>query len=587
VKLGERRPNTKLAGPEHRHLPLHSVPVPPLDLAKVLHAMIPEVAAAFHEYRTYLSIPTTVPPTGGRSALWHVDAAQLVRHGLAEPATHEPSVHICSAFTVVDGDRRRNITWSVDGNSAAHKAGFGSNVPLFHSSVYAAAAIYDAGVQFDLRAGFYQLELTAAERPFFRFYDTQGRLFQMTRLPMGHSAAVDLMQLVTMTIAGNHEVVLPQHRCPHRSPHTYVDGARFAGSPAEAADVLRFWSRSAEFFGATFKAPPLVQQEYDFVGIRFDHRCHTVRLADKTASKIPQSIPTSTTVAELQTLLGRLLFGAGVTRTPLGDFYFAFKAVRRHFNNCNTSRTTLHEPLELTQGCAAKLQQLRDQVLSTVVIRTSPGGISLRFYSDASLKGWGSVLMTDRGRVLVTGGAWGPSELGADISVLEMRAVELGLLAFEVELQSAAHVAIFVDNTSTEAGIRRGNCRSADLAIRLAAAIPLLRALPGRITVGHVPSAENPADPPSRLLDPHASYAEAAGKAHAHKAPIDKSALRWCLTTSEGDKVRDLALWERSWSEDHSLINSSSLRQSVPGRNKSRHARQCAPNAMRATRPAG
>jgi hypothetical protein len=425
VKLGERRPNTKLAGAADRHLPLHSVPVPALLIDRVLAAMVPTSAAAFREFRSYLSVPSTSPPTGSRSALWHADAAQLVRHGLAEPATKEPTVHLCSAFTVVEANKRRNITWSVDGNVAAYEAGFGSKAPLYHSSWYADAAVFDSGVQFDLRAGFYQLELTAAERPFFRFKDSRGALFQMTRLPMGHSAAVDLMQLITMTIAGDHEVARHQFRCPHRSPHTYVDGARFAGSQREGADVLAFWTKSAAHFGATFKAPPVVEQEYDFVGIHFDHRKHTVRLADKTALKIPQSIPTGTTVAELQTLLGRLLFGAGVTRTPLAEFYFALKAIRRHFNNCNNGLVTLHEPVQLTQGCAAKLQQLRASVLSTVKIRRVSPGFSLKLFTDASLEGWGAVLITDRGRVLVTGEKWGPDDKGADISVLEMRAVEL------------------------------------------------------------------------------------------------------------------------------------------------------------------
>jgi hypothetical protein len=569
VKLGERRPKTTLAGPEHRSLPLHAVPVPALNEARVLAAMLPDAVERYHKHRRFLSVRSSVTLAGHRSALWHEDAALLVDTGLAELATVEPTVHLCSAFTVVEEGRRRNITWSKDGNDAAYEAGFVSEAPLQHSSYYADAAVFDCGIQFDLRAGFYQLELTAAERPFFRFKDTEGKLYQMTRLPMGHSAAVDLMQLVTMTIAGDHSVSKPEFRCPHRSPDVYVDGARFAGTGPQAEEVGRLWRKSADFFGATFKDVPMVQTKYDFVGIHFDHKRHTVRLADKTAKKIPFSIPNTTTIAELQALVGRLLFGAGVTRTPLGDYYFALKACRRHFNRVNGGEVSRHTQVELTKGCAAKLQQLRAQVLQTAVIRSVQGTSSMKLFTDASKIGWGAVLMTDRGRVLVTGERWSHADKHLEISVLEMKAVQLGVTAFTRELQSAAQVALLVDNTSVKGAVERGTCRSADLVVALAAAIPGLRELPGRVSVGYVGSKENPADPPSRM-DSGKSYAEASRLAHAHKTRGNDSGLRWCLATGVKAKVRDLALWERSWTEDESLIQSSiPLRQSVQGRDRS------------------
>jgi hypothetical protein len=338
--------------------------------------------------------------------------------------------------------------------------------------------------------------------------------------------------------------------------------------------VAKFWRRSEAFFGATFKAAPVVQETYDFVGIHFDHKEHTVRLADKTAKKIPAVLPTETSVAELQTLVGRLLFGAGVTRTPLGEFYFALKAVRRHFNSVNTGSLSIHAPITLTKGCVAKLQQLRDRVMASVKLHTPSGRTTLKLFTDASLDGWGAVLMSNRGRVLVSGGSWKGADVGKDIAVLELRAVEQGLAAFPGPLGAAEAVTILVDNTSTEASIRRGNCRSEALAQTLASAIPAIRALPGRISVGHVGSAANPADPPSRM-DPKQAYAEAAKRALSHSSPPDTSALRWCFATGAGDKVHDLALWQRSWKEDDSLIHSSSLRQSVSGRNRTcnHHAR--------------
>jgi hypothetical protein len=146
-----------------------------------------------------------------------------------------------------------------------------------------------------------------------------------------------------------------------------------------------------------------------------------------------------------------------------------------------------------------------------------------------------------------------------------MRALEYACHKFKDLLGSAKTVSIFVDNTSVQAGIRRGNARSADLAKALQRVVPQLRDLAARISVGYINTKDNPADPPSRVF-PAQAYDEAARRALSAPTPADceVAGLRWCKTQTSGKgNVSDLALWDRSWPKDTRSFASSPLRQSV------------------------
>jgi hypothetical protein len=111
--------------------------------------------------------------------------------------------------------------------------------------------------------------------------------------------------------------------------HVWVDGLRYAGSRQQVNDALARADARAKTVGATWKVATEAEQKYDFIGVAWDHAAHTVRVADKTAAKIRAVSIEKLSIVELGQLVGRLIFAAGVTRTPLARFYFAMKGAAR------------------------------------------------------------------------------------------------------------------------------------------------------------------------------------------------------------------------------------------------------------------
>jgi len=121
-------------------------------------------------------------------------------------------------------------------------------------------------------------------------------------------------------------------------------------------------------------------------------------------------------------------------------------------------------------------------------------------FTDASLDGWGAVLCLSSGEVHATGERWTNEETTLDISVLECFGVRNGIEAFYDNLVSVGRLEIRVDNSSTEAGLRRGVARAENLNAALGLVLDTLaKELPScRVSVGYVPTKDNPADGPSR-----------------------------------------------------------------------------------------
>ena len=82
----------------------------------------------------------------------------------------------------------------------------------------------------------------------------------------------------------------------------------------------------------------------------------------------------------------------------------------------------------------------------------------LLLFTDASLAGWGATILDDEAC-----GVWSPLEQQEHITLLELRAIRLGLLAFEDVLRGRT-VAVLSDNTTAVSYIKKaGGTRSAEL----------------------------------------------------------------------------------------------------------------------------
>ena len=495
-----RRSATKVCN--DRNVPIHCPPVDPFAWASVLSAATPSVTAELLRLRaTLLSPGTTTFPT---SRLLKADADDLLVSEHVEIVTADnqwQTTGTCTPFFVLEereaGPRRRFILWPKAQNLAAYAGGFKPDVPLDHVSRYLAAVRHECAGLRDLKVAFWQMELSPQERANFRFKDELGRILQPTRLPMGFCASVDILHRITEVVAGSPGFA--RDETPGVDIDCWVDGIRAAGDFDTVRAAMRTIDRRAEELGVTFKEHAAPHADYDFVGVHFDHLQHRTRCKDAILAKLDAEVITA---RDFLALFGRAVFAAGANRTPLAKFYWAIKRMRRLSSQLQKHPQQMWLPLDPPPSPTflAQLAQMRALATQWSPIVAQPKELSAILFSDASFEGWGAVLCVDNGEVFAAGDRWCPRYEGADISVLECEAVRCGLFAFYERLATVGRLELRVDNTSTEAALARGVARADGLN---AALLPVLRHLAEhfpscRTSVGYVPTAQNPADGPSR-----------------------------------------------------------------------------------------
>jgi hypothetical protein len=285
----------------------------------------------------------------------------------------------------------------------------------------------------------------------------------------------------------------------------WIDNIRWFGP---AADVAVASSRADEFArrcNATWKLEDTrdLVQEYDFIGLHFNHAAKTVCLSEKNATKLPDSMPRVISYEDLEVLVGRLIYAAGAMCIPLVKVWWPIKWSRRRYHDFNGGEIQLKDllqiPVSAYRGFVSWLQKAK---VPYHVPRTPVGGVSALF-SDASLGGWGAVLITSLQEVFIAGGTWPTKHESGEINVLEAKALDNGLTHLMDAFLRSPDVAIdiHVDNTSCEAAIRRGVARSPALNVALAPVIEALRMTNIPTTIQYVSTLDNVADAPSRGLE--------------------------------------------------------------------------------------
>ena len=444
------------------------------------------------------------------------DAKQLVSDGIARPVSKQdlarrPTRGVLKAFTVLEPGRRRAIHWP-EVHNAALRGVYRAHLPqLQHSSNYLDIAREECGAVLDLKAGFYQIGIDESMRDLFRFRDNDGQLYEMTRLIMGGSPAVEIMQLVTSVVVGDPYVVRPQYASPAKV-HTYVDGACLYGDAQRVSDALLLAEQNAKYMGATFKDFCLEpRKQFDFVGISFDlrHRdCakHTVRVADNVITKLGSADAarlSSMTGREVEQLVGRLLFCAGVTQCPLVNHYFSMKWAKRVCNAMNTGRLEPHATVTVPPSVVPDLQrwitEARTEHVPRFVDISSDSEMPVLFF-DATLSNYGGVLVLPTNKILITGATFddGKNEI---IAVREAQAGLFCLQDFREALAPYRCVDMRSDNTTVEYSLRRGCARTDTLAKVVCDILKLSVGLDIAIIISRVASVDNPADEPSRQLE--------------------------------------------------------------------------------------
>jgi hypothetical protein len=219
--------------------------------------------------------------------------------------------------------RRRPIAWPKSANERLKVSGYEPQVDLRYFAHYRAAALHEAATLRDLKAGFFEVEIPHYARSQFRFRDAEGRLYEMCRLPMGHSASPEIMQTLTSVLAGDPAFCAEQESFTFSSPGSlavWIDGIRYTGSAADMQQAGDFVDQRAKRFGMTCKPSEsrTAVQDYEFIGVRWDHRDHSIGLATKNLKKLDVNI-LSLSVDELEQFSSRLIWASQVHAVPFSS----------------------------------------------------------------------------------------------------------------------------------------------------------------------------------------------------------------------------------------------------------------------------
>jgi hypothetical protein len=500
--------------------PLKTNTVGLLDLAKkspLWTRALPKVCARLR-YLLHLSFGLRhrdPEPHSRLSRLTCADAFLLARDGIIHAVTAEeelrrPSASWARPFTVVESRAgsdglatmvRRFILWTETANDRINARLYEPQVDLKHISAYTSAVLQDVASLRDFKLGFWQVPIPEAARDQFRFRDNEGCLYEMTRLPMGMTTAPEIMQIISSVVAGD-PLFVRGGEASRSKLHVWIDGFRFVGA---AKDVQRDMARVdafAQSIGIEWKTADSrdAVKTYDFLGLHWDHACRQVALTTRNAEKLPTVVEDVMSLADLEKLLHRLIYASGALNIPLAHFYWAMKVCRRKLNALNhgaPDTDKVHLSMALRTGLTRWIQCTR--VPLTVVSHPGQRRRSVLF-SDASAIGWGAVLILSSQELFVAGDVWRQRFTPEEINKFEAHALNYALQAFSRVLAQSGDtdVTIVVDNTSVQAGVRRGHAKSAAVNEALIPVLRSLQQLHCEVRVAYIASKDNPADSISR-----------------------------------------------------------------------------------------
>eukprot|EP00796_Vickermania_ingenoplastis_P003576 gene3576-2527_t len=159
---------------------------------------------------------------------------------------------------------------------------------------------------------------------------------------------------------------------------------------------------------------------YDFIGVAFNHRDHTVQLREKTIMKL-QPLTQDITFAQMERLHSQLLFASSVLNVSQSLFYWAIKLIRRRLSQLSRRPSLLSAPAALPRTSFEQLSSWRSTIALNLARRIT------RPRSDRS--------------------AWQGDALFWHINVLEARAV-VNVLEAASWIQDGSFIHLYIDNTS-------------------------------------------------------------------------------------------------------------------------------------------
>lgn len=506
-----RRPTT--VAPRTSTAPLHSCPISDIgniNVAEARKRLSPSQLRRFDEVWRMAFFTDVEVSNEPRLKLRPEHAAKMKSDGLASIVPKD-KLHTttgwCEAFTVLeeknDAERQRMILWCRALNCKLEDL-YKPQVPLQHVSAYFNAVLADLGGVRDLKLGFYQVEIPAAARHRFRFMDENGVVYELNRLPMGHTCAPEIMTILMCAIAGDPAYCSKPASAPFQVQlDIWIDSVRAAGAASQVTGYMDWVDLNAKSLGAVWNAADsIVGTAYTYIGVQFDHRTKQICSKLKVIRKIDKIVDQSSyTISELEGLCGRLRHVSAICGIDISEYYVFLKILRRRLSQVNRKLADRNHDSELPPSAMTALKRWMRLCIKNearvIPPRPSSPHSKWALFTDASLTGHGSVLIDrDSQQIRVAGGRWDVPAL--NINAAEQRTVVLGVAAFQHLFVRGSVVDIFIDNTSTIAGCQKGYSKSFVMNEEIKKLVTLLKAAGIIIRVQYVPSKLNLADAKSR-----------------------------------------------------------------------------------------
>jgi hypothetical protein len=458
-------------------------------------------------------LPTPTPgpihPPSRPAPRCQVDHAQKLRScGVAQPAAG-PGTFANVPFTVYETKstigRQRFILWTKQANQLCDSLKYQAHVPgLRHVSTFLPSVLHECGAGRDFRTGFFQIAIPEYARHLFHFQDDSGKWWQLTRLPMGHCCSVELMQTLGAAAAGHPDYVLPRFAVDSKvACDVWVDNIRYAGPREKVRTAAARLDAVAKSYHITWKSEDTFNdaRQYDFIGIAFDHDTRTVRPSDKVLSKIKAvDFTERITAGDVESLIGRLVHASAISKVFIGSFYTPLKWARRIINSLNRGVRSTSTIVDVPNYVGSELRRWISLIQRPAFIRLEPREIAYTVFVDASLDGWGGVIVERAtNNITVLGARWGPPLRGEHINVLEAAALHNVVVRLP-EAATGGRVQLIVDNTTVRAVASKGICaKNRELNDQVIGAMSHLQRMHCACSVQWIRSADNPADVPSRV----------------------------------------------------------------------------------------
>ena len=491
---------------EERSSPLHVSGVETMDVDGLRSRMTDVARERFDQVWNLTFYPEVgkLSRSSSTSSFAGRHAAELLRNGIARAASG-PGRAVNVPFTVVEekpeGLRQRFILWTRDANGWAEEA-YEAHVPLFHISKYLDRVLTEVGSTRDFKTGFYAIEIPEEARDLFRFKTTEGEWFELCRLPMGHVCAPELMHSLAAAAAGDPAYVRRQWAARDVGVDVFIDNIRYTGTEGAVLAATVNLDAAAADFRLTWKPSDsnTAVSKYTFLGVDFDHEASSVMPSAKIRRKLAAVDLSSVTASQLESMAGRLMHASAIAAASPGKYWYALKFLRRLSNGLNRGVRQVHDVVSVPVSVAMELRSWSAAAVTGRVVAREPAEDEFTTFVDASLRGWGGVVVNDRtAEVTVLGDAWGPSEQSLHINVLEGMAFRNTVSGMPV-CCDGKRMTIWIDNTSVIGVARKKmSVRSQRLNDAVVQAIDVLADRKVSFCIAYVKSALNPADLPSRV----------------------------------------------------------------------------------------